>query len=267
MKDIALQTARRSEGQTLNVLREYIQNDILGSLQKLGIHQRLYFVGGTALRFLYRIPRFSEDLDFCAGPNWKTNDFKSTMKDVASELRLAGYDLSLHLKSERTVQSASFRFPGILFDLGLSLRREQKLSISIEIDVRPPAGWVGERTIINIFRPILIQHYDMKSLFTTKIAAVLTRDYIKGRDYFDLFWYLSSRKELTPQMELLKNALAQKPDRAVSFKPARWKAGLSAVVSSLNWKAVVRDVLPFLERTDDIHAFTQENLLLLLAHR
>jgi predicted nucleotidyltransferase component of viral defense system len=264
MKDIALQTARSAKGRTLNVLREYIQNELLGAMQKRGVHERLYFVGGTALRFLYQIPRFSEDLDFSAGPDWRPADFQPDMEAMAAEIRLGGYELTLHLQSDRTVQRAAFRFPGLLFELGLSSRHEQKLTISIEVDVRPPQGWTGERTIVNIYRPILIQHYDLRSLFTTKIATVLTRDYIKGRDYYDLFWYRSRWKNLTPILGLLKNAIDQKPERISPFEPSEWASILRGNISRLDWKTVLRDVQPFIERTDDLHVFTRENVLRLL---
>jgi len=264
MKDLAVEAARRAPGQELNILREFIQTEILGALPKTGVQQGLYFVGGTALRFLHRIPRFSEDLDFSAGPGWRTKDFGKAMEVIAAELRLSGNSVALHQREDRIVQKASFRFPTILFELGLSVRREQNLSVSFEVDIHPPEGWAGQRTIVNIHRPVLIQHYDLPSMFTSKIAALLTRDYVKGRDHFDLFWYLSRWKSLTPLPVLLKNALAQKPGRAKTFDPALWKGGLRAAIKSLKWNAVERDVLPFLEHAGDIQVFTRENLLSLL---
>jgi len=46
------------------LVREYLQARILEFLQENGAFTNWVFVGGTALRFLYSMPRFSEDLDF-----------------------------------------------------------------------------------------------------------------------------------------------------------------------------------------------------------
>lgn len=266
MRDIALQMARNAP-QPLHVLREYLQNDILGSLQETGAGERLYFVGGTALRFLFRIPRFSEDLDFSAAPGWRPAAFAAQMGRVKEDLELTGYDISLSVNDDRTVQRAELRFPGLLFELRLAPRPEQKLVIAIEVDARPPHGWSGERTIVNLYRPILLQHYDLRSLFTAKIVAVLTRPYAKGRDYYDLFWYLSRWKELEPVPSLLRNALAKKRKSLPPERPGDWREVLAAVIRKADWRTLVRDVSPFLERPDDIRIFTRENTLRLLETR
>ena len=266
MKDIALQTARSSP-QPLNVLREYLQNDILGSLQETGAGERLYFVGGTALRFLYRIPRFSEDLDFSAASGWRPAAFAAKMGKIKEDLELAGYEMSLSVNDDRIVQRAELRFPGLLFELRLAPRPEQKLVIAVEVDARPPRGWSGERTIVNLYRPILLQHYDLRSMFTAKIAAVLTRPYAKGRDYYDLFWYLSRWKDLEPVPLLLKSALAQKGKSLPGKRLEAWRDLLGANIREADWRTLVRDVSPFLERSDDIRIFTRENTLRLLEAR
>ncbi len=264
MKDLALQVARENPSRPLNALREYVQSDLLWALQKTKLNLKMYFVGGTALRFLHRLPRFSEDLDFSAGRSWKSAGFSGEMRKVERQLRLSGYDVSLHLNDDRTVQKADFRFPGLLGELKLAPRKEQKFQVSIEVDVHPPAGWRGDRTIVNIHRPILIQHYDLRSLFTAKLAALWTRDYAKGRDYYDLFWYLSRWKDLSPEPALLANALAQKKGSLKRIDPKNWKACLRETVEKAKWKIIAADVLPFLERPDDLLVFTKDNLLLLL---
>jgi predicted nucleotidyltransferase component of viral defense system len=265
MRDIALQVAREAGKQRLNVLREYLQNYILGLVQKTGLYLDLYFVGGTALRFLFRIPRFSERMDFSAGPRWRTAGFAAAMTRIRQELNLAGYDVSLHVNDDRTVQKADLRFPGLLYDLKLVPRREQKLTVSLEVDVHPPRGWRGDRTIVNLYSPVLVQHYDLRSMFTAKIATLLTRDYVKGRDYYDLFWYLSKWKGLEPDPALLKNALAQKAHSREKISRTNWKIVIGKIVRASDWRAIEQDIRPFLERVEDILVFTKDNLLLLLS--
>lgn len=283
MKDIALQVARQRPSLGLHALREYIQNYVLWLMQKEGLNTRLFFMGGTALRFLWRIGRFSETLDFAAGPDWEPGEFTGAMRKIERGLAGAGYDVYLHLGKEKIVRRAVFRFAELLAELGLVGRREQKLSIALEIDTNPPGGATGTKTLVNVYIPVLIQHHDLPSLLAGKAAAILTREYIKGRDYFDLFWFLSKWPELEPNLPMFRNALAQKRNREGAGEGAprdggavdganesrigqemNWRVLLSRTVSEARWNVIETDVRAFIEDPDSLLAFTQENFLRLL---
>jgi predicted nucleotidyltransferase component of viral defense system len=286
VKDIALQVARERPSLGLHALREYIQNYFLWLMQREGLNTRLFFMGGTALRFLWRIGRFSEDLDFSAGTDWEPEEFTGAMRKIESGLAGAGYDVYLHLGKEKTVQRAVFRFAELLAELGLVGRREQKLSVALEIDTKPPGGATGTKTLVNVHIPVLIQHHDLPSLLAGKAAAILTREYIKGRDYFDLFWFLSKWPELEPNPPMFRNALAQKRNRVGTGEGAprdrgatdgtnesridqemNWRVLLNLAVSEARWNVIETDVRAFIEDPDSLLAFTQENLLRLLGYR
>lgn len=263
MKDIALQTAAGAGGQGLNVLREYIQNEILFILQRTGVADSFHLVGGTALRFLYGIGRFSEGIDFCAGPAWRRGSLKDMAGRLSAELEKAGYTVELPVKEEKTIQRAFTRFTGILQEAGLARRESQKLSINIEIDANPPAGWVEERTIVNLHMPVLLRHYDKASLLATKVAAFLTRPYTKGRDVYDLIWLRSRWNDLEPNLVLLNNALAEKRGSFVRLDEKTWPGAVSAKAGGLDWKDVVRDIRPFLADPREASLLTRDNFLLL----
>jgi predicted nucleotidyltransferase component of viral defense system len=263
MKEIALQLAARSPSQKLNVLREYIQNEILFILQTSGFSDHSYFVGGTALRFLYGTRRFSEDLDFSAGGTWRKRDLGALAAGLSKELAKSGYTVEVPFKDEKTVARASVRLGGILQEAALSRRRGQVLAVNIEIDKNPPAGWTEERTIVNLHFPVLLRHYDKPSLFAAKIAAFLTRPYTKGRDVYDLIWYRSKWQDLRPNLTLLKNALAQKRTAATMITERSWTGVVAAKAADLDWNEVVQDVLPFLEDPRETALLTLDNLSLL----
>lgn len=267
MKEIALQLAREKEGQQLNVLREYLQNYLLFLMQKSGMNRSLYFVGGTALRFLYRIRRYSEDLDYSAGEDWKPADLKTYMKRLENDLKKAGYSCTLKEKSSTAVQRLIIGFAGLLQPLGLSKREEQKLTIHLEIDLNPPAGWKGDKSIVDIYQPALISHYDLASLFAGKMHALLMRQYTKGRDIFDLFWYRTKHPELRPNFPMLNNAIQQTHPGYMEVTEKNWFELLTEKISSLDWKAVKNDLQPFLEMKDDILVLTPDNLESLLTCR
>ena len=265
MKEIALQTARRAGDQKLNVLREYLQNYLLFLSQKSEMNMHLFFVGGTALRFLYGIRRYSEDLDFSAGMSWRPSKISFYADKMSKDLEKAGYTFSLHLKVEKTVQRFIVRFHDLLYEIELTSQRNQKLPINIEIDVNPPAGWVGEKTIVDVHLPVLVQHYDKSSLLAAKLSALLTRPYTKGRDIYDIFWFRTQWKEISPKFRLLNNALAQKRKDFERLNKDNWLETVRKKIEDLKWKEVENDVIPFLEFGDERLAFTQENLLLSLS--
>jgi predicted nucleotidyltransferase component of viral defense system len=263
MKEIALQVAGGSPSQKLNVLREYIQNEILLILQTSGFSDHLYFVGGTALRFLYGAKRFSEDIDFAAGPTWRKGTLGTMAAELNKELTLSGYAAEVRFKEEKMVARAFAHFGHILQEAALSRRKGQVLSVNIEVDTNPPAGWVEERTIVNHHFPVLLRHYDRPSLFAAKIAAFLMRPYTKGRDVYDLIWFRSKWPDLEPNLTLLNNALSQKRKVAGRLTRRNWLATIADKASTLDWKDVVRDVSPFLEDPREVALLTPEGFRLL----
>jgi len=267
MKEIALQVASPAGEQKLNVLREYLQNYLLFLLQKTGMNLYLNFVGGTSLRFLYRIRRYSEDLDFSATENWAPVKLSLYALKIKQELTRASYSFSLILQEEKTVQRITIGFENLLFELGLSSRKNQKLPINIEIDTNPPQGWKNEKSIVNIYLPILIQHYNKASLLATKVIALFTRPYTKGRDVYDIFWFRSKWKDLKPNFELLNNGLLQITTlrKKVTFNEENWLGILKEKIETLNWKEVINDARPFIENPDELLTFSKENMLLLFS--
>lgn len=263
MKDYALQLAASKEGYNakLNILREYLQAYVLKILQEEGLFQSTAFMGGTALRFLYGLPRFSEDLDFSLERK-KTYSFVEVLKKVKRELTVSGYEISATYHDQKTVEKATVRFEGLMYEAGLSPIRKQKFSVKIEIDTNPPKGAVLKTEIVNKYFPIAFLCHDLASLFAGKLIALLTRRYSKGRDFFDLGWYLSRWRDLAPNLTLLQNGLRQ-----VSWAPrplpteSTWQELIYGVVERTDWKKVKGDVENFLENPADLNIFTKENIL------
>ena len=167
----------------------------------------------------------------------------------------------------KTVQSAFVKFGGLLHEAGLSPLKTQKFSIKIEIDTNPPEGAVFATQIVNKFFPIAFLSYDLPSFLSGKTHALLSRKYTKGRDFFDLGWYLSRFKALAPNFKLLHNALIQTGYTGKMPGENDWRECLGYIVQKADWKLVHRDVANFLENPKDADVFTKENVLRLLAAR
>ncbi len=189
--------------------REYLQARILAALQRCGAMIPLAFHGGTALRFLYSHGRYSEDLDFALQGNRQGYDFRGYLQAIRNELTPEGYSIELKVSDQKTVHSAFVRFPGLLYDLGLSGQRSETLAIKLEVDTNPPGGAVLVTSVVRRFFMFQIQHHDKASLLSGKLHAFLQRSYTKGRDIYDLLWYLSDPAWPQPNLILLNNALAQ----------------------------------------------------------
>ena len=266
MKDYVLELAASKNGYNvkLNTVREYLQAYILRILQDAGFFRSAAFVGGTALRFLYDMPRFSEDLDFSLNDLKNGYDFVDLMEKIKRELSLAGYNVEIFHKKEGIVQGAMIKFQELLFEAGLSSIRSQKFSIKLEIDTKPPDGSIAETKLITKYFPISFLTYNTSSLFAGKLHAILTRKYPKGRDYFDLGWYLSRWRELEPNFLMLNNALAQTGWQGGEISKVTWRSEVIRVVESLEWNSALHEVENFLVNPSDLNIFTKDNILSLL---
>lgn len=260
MREQALALARgvSDPGQRLNILREYLQALVLRSLHEAEAFHSVAFVGGTALRFLHQLPRFSEDLDFSlvsreayAGAAW--------MAKVKRDLVLAGFSAEVAWNDRKAVHAAWIRLDGILYESRLSGMPDEKLAIKLEIDTRPPSGARCERRVVTKYLTFMIQHYDLPSLLAGKLHAAITRKYAKGRDWYDLLWYLSQRPPVVPNVVQLQNALDQTQGSG-RFDARAWPALVRARLEALDMEAVAADVRPFLERPQDAAFLTRDNL-------
>jgi hypothetical protein len=243
-----------------NLVREYLQSRILGSLQRSGAMIPLAFHGGTALRFLYSHGRFSEDLDFALEGNRQSYDFRAYLQAIRSELTPEGYQVDLKLNDQKSVHSAFVRFPGLLFELGLSPQPSEVLAVKIEVDTNPPQGAGLSTTVVRRFVVLQLQHHDKASLLAGKLHAILMRRYAKGRDIYDLLWYLSDPTWPQPNLELLNNALTQTNWAGGSLAKDNWKVQVKLRLENLNWDEIVNDVRPFVEPGFDLNLLTFANL-------
>ncbi len=266
MKDYLLELVSKQSGYNakLNAMREYLQAYTLRIMHDEGLFRTTAFLGGTALRFLHDLPRFSEDLDFSLAKE-KDHQFSGLIRKVKEELVLAGYNVTATYNEEKTVCSSFVKFEGLMYEAGISPLKSQKFSIKIEIDTNPPEGAVLKTDIINKFFPISFLSYDLPSLFAGKIHALLSRRYTKGRDFFDLGWYLSKWKGLAPNLTLLENALKQTGWQGEIPSEETWRVLLGKVVQDTDWKKVKQDVENFLENPRDLEILTKENILGLLS--
>ena len=258
LAELVRQTSTPVEGR--NLAREYLQARILAALQRTGAMIPLAFHGGTALRFLYAHGRYSEDLDFALEGDRSGYDFRSYLQAIRAELSSEGYSVELKVNDHKIVHSAFVRFPGLLYDLGLSAQRSEVLAVKLEVDTNPPAGAGLATTVVRRFVVLQLHHHDQASLLSGKLHAILQRPYTKGRDVYDLLWYLSDPAWPQPNLVLLNNALAQIDWQGGTLTETNWREFVRERLQRLDWAGVLADVGPFVEPGFDLGLLSLANL-------
>lgn len=247
-----------------NVAREYLQARLLGTLQRTGAMIPLAFHGGTALRFLFATQRYSEDLDFALEGARDRYDFRSYLRAIQTELLAEGYAVEVKVNDQKVVNSAFVRFPGLLYELGLSPHRDEVLAVKLEVDTNPPAGARLETTVVRRHVILRLHHHDRASLLAGKLHAILQRPYLKGRDLYDLLWYLSAPDWPPPNLVMLDNALRQSGWTGAPLEETTWRAAVATRLKEADWVQAVADVRPFLEPGTDASLLAPETLIQLL---
>lgn len=251
-----------------NLVREYGQARILQFLQERGVFTSWIFHGGTALRLLYGLPRYSEDLDFAIAEAAAAKDFAGIVSSVRRSFESEAYAVEIRrLKENLPVKSAFLVFPGLYHELGLSAHRTETLSIKIELDSRPPDLGTTETTIIRRYVILNVLHYDKPSMLSGKLHAVFMRPYFKGRDLYDLFWYVSDPAWPGPNFRFLNEALRQTGWPGPAIGPTNWIGQVIKRLKAIDWSKAIDDVRPLIEREGDLLQLSRDNVLKLLEAR
>src|SRR4030042_654378 len=237
-------------------VREYCQARILQFLQESGSFRSWIFHGGTALRFLYMLPRYSEDLDFALESTKTAMNFASIIANVSKPFEAEAFRIDTKISDRRVVKSAFIRFPGLLYEMSLSPHRSEALSVKIEVDGNPPAGGITETSVIRRYMLLHVLHYDKASLLSGKLHAILARPYVKGRDLYDLFWYLSDPSWPAPNVGFLNNALIQTNWKGPEITTSNWTVIVAKRLKDIHWEKTVEDTRPFVENTSGLKLMT-----------
>jgi predicted nucleotidyltransferase component of viral defense system len=258
---LALAAAEPDRRRRLNLVREYLQALILRSLQDAAAFASLAFQGGTALRFLYGLGRFSEDLDFSLERPEHDRGLSVLAESSRRDLAQSGYRVEMASRGKGSVRTVEVKFPGLLQEIALASQRSAKLMIRVEVDTRPPAGAVLETRLVARHFPMVFRVHDLRSCMAGRVHAVLARRWTKGRDVFDLAWYLTRADRPSPNLMLLRNALEQTGWPGPTIGEKNWRGIIRDRVAALDWPSVVADVDPLLEEPGDRRLLDRDVLL------
>ncbi len=239
----------------LNAFKEIVQEITLSALSRAEFFKYAAFQGGTCLRIVHSLNRFSEDMDFIL---FKPNlDFKWShfFNEIKQEFDAYGFTIETkdRSKADDTVKKAFLKEDSFGQVLKLAYERTradvQVVNIKLEVDTNPPLGSNFETKIVGFPEPFTIVAQDLPSLFAGKMHALLCREYVKGRDWFDFIWYASKKTSIN--LSNLQNALDQqgpwKGEKVPIPINIDWvREKLKDKIRNIDWTAARRDVQPFL---------------------
>ncbi len=253
VEEYACKTALEEE----NAIKEITQEVILMALSRSRFFDAAEFHGGTALRILYGLPRFSEDLDFALLHKSPSFNWAGYLDKVANELLSFGYDIEIvdRNKVDDTVKKAFLKDHSIGKLLQLQFpqpdRARKKVRIKLEIDTNPPAGSKSELTYLDFPLAFSIRAQELSTSFSGKIHALLCRQYNKGRDWYDFSWYIM--RKVNVNYHHLSNALEQiGPYQGNNLTiDKRWLIdALGSKISTVNWREAQTDVNRFVQASE-----------------
>lgn len=200
----------KSVDDSVRALREIIQEVALLGLWRAKFFEHAAFYGGTALRILYGLDRFSEDLDFSLlkpSPDFNLARYTASLEE---ELQAFGFNVRVEMIDkvvESAVQSAflkaNTRNELLVIETGEELTGQvaagQLLKVKIEVDTDPPSGFSTQTRYLLQPIPFAVRSYSLPDLFAGKMHAILFRKWknrVKGRDWYDLVWYAANHPRL-----------------------------------------------------------------------
>lgn len=249
-----------------NALREIMQELALLGLWRTKFFEHAAFYGGTALRILHGLDRYSEDLDFSLMKPDPSFSLKPYGDGLRRELTSFGFEVDFEWR-EKALKSrieSAFLKANTLRQLiiiqadaavlGAQHGREQ-LKVKLEIDTDPPGGFTTVSRPLLVPIPFAVNVYSLPDLFAGKMHAILCRKWksrVKGRDWYDLVWYLGRHPEL--RLSHLEQRMCQSGD----WTPER-PMDRDALMAALRGRI---DALDVNQARDEVRRFVRDRAAL-----
>jgi len=268
---LARYQARRLEDY-VRALREILQEIALLGLWRSKFFEHAAFYGGTALRILHGIDRFSDDLDFSLIRPSSRFALSRYSAALQTEIRSFGFEVRVIAKEKEArsaIQSAFLKADTlkqlVVVEAGQEMMRElprgQVLKIKIEVDTDPPPGFETETRFLLHPIPFSVRTYVLPDLFAGKMHALLYRRWktrVKGRDWYDLVWYTANH----PRLHLLhlEERMRQSGDleKGESLTRDRFHKLLDKAIAGLDVAQAKKEVEPFITNADTLSVWSRE---------
>jgi predicted nucleotidyltransferase component of viral defense system len=240
-----------------HAIREITQEVALAALGRTEFFTHALFQGGTCLRIFYGLNRFSEDMDFILKETNRDFQLQPHLQAVSDELKAYGYDIEIVDRSKAGVAVRKAFLKDDSLGKVLQLQYADKsgparnIRVKLEVDINPPSGSGMEIKYVDFPFVSSVTVQDKPSLFAGKLHALLCREYVKGRDWYEFLWYTS--QNVGVNYAFLSSALAQQGPWQQKDIQVDWKWCLTHLedkIKSVDWVAAREDVRRFVKATE-----------------
>ena len=259
----------------INALREILQEVALLGLWRSKFFEKAAFYGGTALRVLYGLDRFSEDMDFSLLEPLDSFDITGYTAFIQRETKGFGFDVRVE-RIDKAVQSpiqsaflkANTRNQLLVIETGeeilQAIPKGQILKIKLEVDTDPPPDFATQTRYLLQPIPFAVRAFALPDLFAGKMHAILCRRWesrVKGRDWYDLVWYAANHPEL--HLYHLEQRMRQTEDWKddAPLTSERFQDLLTKAINNLDVDQIRREVEPFIKNPKNLSIWSRDFFL------
>jgi len=263
-----------------NALKEIFQEIVLLGLYNGGFFKKAAFYGGTALRILYGLDRFSEDLDFTLLKHDSKFNIEDYFSYISEEFEALGIEVELKKKiktnSLTNIESAFLKNNTQIHNLNINLdsiknilghiHNKKALKIKIEVDTNPPLKFHVESKTLLLPRTFNVISMTKENLFAGKMHAVLCRNWknrVKGRDWYDFEWYV--RQQIPLKLEHLQERLyeSRNLNKNIALTEKIFKDMLHEKIATLDIDKAKEEVAVFLKDKSGLEFWSKKYFMLL----
>jgi len=272
VKSLLARYTCRTRDDHLNALREILQELALLGLWRAKFFEHAAFYGGTALRVLHGLDRYSEDLDFSLlrpTPGFSLEEYGAALK---REVGSFGFEVTFDRRAKTratAIESAFLKANtvremiqiGAGEDLLQGVHPGAHLKIKLEVDTDPPGGFATETRYLLQPIPFPVRVFSLPDLFAGKLHAVLCRKWgtrVKGRDWYDLVWYAGRHPEvhLSHLEQRMRQSGDWKPSTPLDLESLQRL--LTDAVTKLDINQARSEVAPFVRDHRALEVWSQD---------
>jgi len=260
----------QNEEEILTALREIMQEITLAGLSRTDFFEKAAFYGGTALRIFYGLDRYSEDLDFSLLKPDSDFSLEPYFKAVLDEFKSLGLTVSIKEKKktkQTAIDSAFLKAETIWKEIVLEdiiketgVRSNKTLKIKIEVDRQPPLNFKTEEKLLLHPFSFYVKCFTKSSLFSGKMHALLFRKWknrVKGRDWYDLAWYVKKGIPLDVK-HFLTRAKDTNDWQEDNISTEQIIELLDMKIKSVSFRSIKEDVVKFVKNDDVLNIWSPE---------
>lgn len=270
----------RSENDIVNALKEIFQEITLLGLYRGRFFNHAAFYGGTSLRILYGLDRFSEDLDFLLMRKDRSFNIEHYFQYIFNEFNALGIDITLRKKLKKnntsTVESAFLKTNTSIHTLDVDLenlrnvhdnvKSRKSIKIKIEVDTYPPLNFQTEAKTLLMPITFNIVSMTLPNLYAGKMHAVLCRQWktrVKGRDWYDFEWYVKNKARLN--LEHLKERMVESKNfnKDATLDRKQFVEIMNKKIDGLNVEKAIAELKPFIKNNNSFNYWSKDYFRLL----